>query len=174
MKSRTIPVPWPLLLILHFLFATLGGMVVGFIPEVVTSRLFYNTGIEAYSPLIALTALVLGYFAGARVLGFRAGNWTWTLGLIWLLIGVRELTSYWNASWSPEKTRWEYALANLFGPTLRCSGTECLYEFLFTTPFVASLTYSIGLYSRKRREAAGAASSIMMKPKASTHGTNGS
>jgi hypothetical protein len=136
---------WPMLVAFHFLLAAAGGMLIGFLPEGLVSRLYYNSGIEPYSPVIALVAFLLGYFLSFRVLGLRAAEWTWILGVLWLLFGV-----HWNASWSPEKTRWGYALANLFGATLKCSGSECLYEMVFTTPFTASVTYSIGAYLRRR------------------------
>lgn len=141
---------WPALLALHFLFATAGSLLFGFLPEGLVGGLYYNTGIEPYSPLIALIGFFLGYFLSFRILGLRTAEWTWTLGVLWLLVGAHELTSHWNASWSPEKTRWGYALANLFGPTPKCSGSECLYELVFTTPFAASMTYSIGAFLRRR------------------------
>jgi hypothetical protein len=126
-------------------------MLLGFLPEALTSRLYYNSGLEPYSPAIAASALLLGYFVSSRVLSSRAAMWTWLVGVLWLLVGVQELTSHWSANWSPEKTRWGYALANLFGPTLKCSGSECLYELFFTTPLAASVMYSIGAYLRERR-----------------------
>ena len=63
---------------------------------------------------------------------------------------------YTDFVWPPsvvavEKTRWGYAIANLFGPTIKYSGSECLYELLFTTPFAASVTYSLGAYLRRRQ-----------------------
>ena len=138
-----------MLLACHFFVAVAGGMLIGFFPEALVSRFYYNTGLEPYSPAIAASALLLGYFA-ARHLGLRAATWTWTIGVLWLLLGVHELTSGWSASWSLVKTRWEFAFANLFGSTLKCSGSECLYELFYTTPFTASVTYSVGACLRKR------------------------
>ena len=40
---------------------------------------------------------------------------------------------------------------NLFGPTLKCSNSECLGELFFTIPFTASVTYSLGAYIRRLR-----------------------
>lgn len=142
---------WPAQLVFHFSVAAAGGMFVGFLPEALISQLYYNTGIEAYSPIIAISAFLLGYFVSFRILSLRAATWTWVLGLVWLAVGVRGLSSGWGASWSPEKTPLGYVLANLFGPTLKCSGSDCLYEIVFTTPFAASITYSIGAYLRQRR-----------------------
>jgi hypothetical protein len=144
------PLPWPVLLALHFFLAVAGGMLIGFLPEALVSRAYYNTGLEPYSPANAASALLLGYFVSYR-LRVRVAMWTWTIGALWLVIGVNELTRHWSASWSPEKTRWGYAIANLFGPTIRCSDSECLYELLVTTPFAASVMYSIGAYLRNRQ-----------------------
>lgn len=148
---RKMLVVWPVHLTLHFLLATGGGMLIGFCPEALIGKLYYNTGIEAYSPAIALTAFLLGYLVSFRLLSPRTATWTWVVGALWLLVGIQELTIGWNASWSPERSRWSYAVANLFGSTLRCSGSECLDELLFTTPFAASVMYSIGAYLRERR-----------------------
>ena len=126
-------------------------MFIGFLPEALVGQLYYNTVIGAYSPIIAISAFLLGYFVSFRILSLRAATWTWTLGLVWLLVGVHELSSHWSAWWSPEKTLRGYVLANLFGPTLKCSGSECLYEVVLTTPFAASIMYSIGAYIRQHR-----------------------
>ncbi len=142
---------WPVLLVFHFFLAAAGGMFIGFLPEALCEKLYYNTGLEPYSPMIAVCAFLLGYFVSFRMFSLRAATWTWTLGLLWLTIGVHELSMHWSFWWSPEKTVWGYVLANLFGATLKCSGSECLYELLFTTPFAASITYSMGAYLRKRR-----------------------
>lgn len=142
---------WIGLLAIHFLIASVGGMLVGFLPEGLIGRLYYNTGFEPYSPAIACSALLLGYFVASKILGGRGANWTWLAGILWLLVGIWDVTRFWSASWSPEKTRWGYMLANLFGPTPRCSSTECLYELFYTTPFAASVMYSVGNFARQRR-----------------------
>jgi hypothetical protein len=145
------PFLWLALLVWHFVIAAVGGMFIGFLPEALVSRIYYNTGFEPYSPAIATSAFLLGYFVSYRFLSARVAIWTWAIGVAWLVVGVYELTSHWSASWSPEKTRWGYAIANLFGSTLKCSGSECLYEVFFTTPFAASVLYSIGAFLRKRQ-----------------------
>jgi hypothetical protein len=141
---------WIKSLVLHYLIAVVVSMIVGFLPEIIIGKLYYNTGLEPYSPLIALTAFLLGYFVSLRVRGGRAATFVWTLGLCWMLFGIYDTAS----SWSPltrVATRWEYVLNSLFGPASRCSGSECLGELVFTTPFTASVTYSMGAYFRKRR-----------------------
>ncbi len=142
---------WPALLAFHFFLAAAGGMFIGFLPEALVSQLYLNTVIGAFSPIIALAAFLLGYFVSFRILSLRAAAWAWIPGLAWLIVGVRELSSGWSPSWSPEKTVAGFVLANLFGSTVKCSGSECLYELVFTTPFAASITYSIGAYLRRRR-----------------------
>jgi hypothetical protein len=103
----------PVLLASHFVLAVAGAMIVGFLPEALLSKLYYNSGLEPYSPVIAAAALLLGYLVGFRLLSLRTATWTWVPGVLWLLVGVQQLTSHWGASWSPEKTRWGYAIANL-------------------------------------------------------------
>ena len=144
--------PWPISWLAHYFVGVLGAMIIGFFPEAFVSRMYYNTGIEPYSPMIAATAFLLGYFVAGRILNGRAATFVWIIGLAWMVFGIYDETRYWSASWSPEKTRWGYALANFFGPTVKCSGSECLAELLFTTPFTASITYSIGAYLRRLRK----------------------
>jgi hypothetical protein len=150
---------WPLSWVVHYFVAVAGAMIIGFLPEALVSRMYYNTGIEPYSPMIAITALLLGFFVGRFIFDGRAAAFVWIIGLAWMVFGIYDTTRYWSASWSPEKTRWGYMLANLFGPTLKCGASECIGELLFTTPFTASITYSIGAYLRKRRDARGEARS---------------
>lgn len=133
------------------LVAVAGALIIGSLPEVVLSRAYYNTYLDPYSPAIALIAFLLGYFVSPRVRKGQAATFVWVVGFLWLIYGMYDTVGYWGASWSPEKTRWSYMLANLFGPTYKCSGSECLGELLFTTPFAASVTYSIAAYIRRRR-----------------------
>ncbi len=144
---------WPLSWLAHFFVAVVGAMIIGFLPEALLSGVYYNTGIEPYSHMIAITAFLLGYFVSLFIFDGRAAAFVWIIGLAWMVFGIYDMTRYWSASWSPEQTRWGYMLANLFGPTLKCSGSECMGELFFTTPFTASITYSIGAYVRKRRDA---------------------
>jgi len=72
-------------------------------------------------------------------------------GVLWLAFGIYGETRLWSASWSGETTRLQYAFAEFFGPTSKCSGSECLNEVFFTMPFVASVMYSFGAYLRGRR-----------------------
>lgn len=143
---------WPLCWVAHYFIAVVGGMIIGFLPESFASQLYYNSGLEPYSPIIAATAFLLGYLVAGSIFQGRAATFAWIIGLAWMLFGIYAETRSWSASWSTEKTRWSYMLANLFGPTLKCSGTECMGELFFTTPFTASITYSVGAYLRKRRD----------------------
>ena len=125
-------------------------MIIGFFPEGLVSQKYYNTGLEPYSPMIAATAFLLGYFVAGRILHGRAADFVWIVGFVWLLVGI-YITATSIPSWSPERNPWNYMLANLFGPTSKCD-SECLGEVLFTTPFTASITYSVGAYLRKRQK----------------------
>jgi hypothetical protein len=131
--------------------AVVGAMVIGFPLEALLERGYDNTGLAAYSPAIAFTAFLLGAFVSRRIRKGQAANFVWVIGLLWMMCGMFDSMNGWSASWSPEKTRWGYMLAELFGPTNKCSDSECLFELLFTTPFTASITYSIGAYIRKRQ-----------------------
>ena len=142
---------WPLVLIFHFLLAAGGGMLIGFLPEALVGRPYYNTGLEPYSPMIAVSAFLLGYFLSSRLLDLPSARWTWIIGLAWLLFGIWDDTRHWSPMWSVEKTRWRYVLANFFGPTISCSDSECIGELMYTTPFAASVTYSLGAFLRNRR-----------------------
>lgn len=146
--------PWMRSLIslaVQYVVAVAGAMIIGFGPEAVLGRAYYNTYLEPYSPAIALIGFLLGYFVSPRVRKGKAATFVWVVGLLWLIYGMYDSVGYWSASWSPEKTRLGYILANFFGPTDKCSATECAGEFLFTTPFTASVAYSIAAYIRKRR-----------------------
>jgi len=126
-------------------------MIIGFLPELYLSFLYHGTVLEGFAPAIALTALLLGYFVSRRVFRARAARWTWIIGLLWLSFGIYDETRFWSPSWSSEKTRLAFAFAEFFGPTSKCSDSECLDVVLFTCPFVASVTYSIGAYLRERK-----------------------
>ena len=126
-------------------------MALGFFPEGTLGHYWYNTGLEPYSPMIALIALLSGYFIVSAGFSQQAATSTWIVGAVWLAFGIYDTGRGWDASWSPEKTRLAYVLANLFGSTVKCSGSECLGELIFTTPFTACVMYSIGAYIKTRR-----------------------
>ncbi len=149
--ASTLGELWPVSLIAHYLVAVAGGMMIGALPEAFLSRLYYNTGLEPFAPTIAITALLLGYFVSHRVFRARAATWTWIIGLLWLAFGIYDETKFWSASWSSEKTRAGYALAEFFGPASKCGDSECLCEVFYTMPFVASVMYSLGAYLWKRK-----------------------
>jgi hypothetical protein len=131
--------------------AVVGAMVISFPLEALLEGGYDNTGLAAYSPAIAFTAFLLGAFVSGRIRKGQAANFVWIIGLLWLLFGMYDETRYWSAIWSVEKTHLGYILANFLGPADRCSGSECLGELFYTTPFAASITYSIGAYIRKRQ-----------------------
>ena len=138
-------------LVAQYVVAVGGAMIIGLLPEAYLSRFYYNTDLNPYSPAIALAALVLGYLVSVRIRKGQAATFVWVVGLLWLAFGMYDSTRNWSASWSPEKTRWAYIVANFLGPTYACSGSECLNELFFTTPFTASIAYSIGAYIRRRQ-----------------------
>jgi hypothetical protein len=149
LDKKILP-PWPVPLILHFLVATIGSIMIGIVPEAIVSRFYYDTGLEAYSPAIALIALLLGYFVSFRLFGEKMASWIWLLGIAWLLFGIHSLVSTWDPRWD-RVGRWQSVINNLFGKSSNCSNRECLGEFMFTTPFVSSVTYSLGAFLRSRK-----------------------
>ena len=130
-----------LLFLFHLFVAVICSMVIGFFPEAFAGRYYLNTGIEAYSPVILVTATTLGYLLN-RKLGHSAAQWVWVAGLVWLAFGINDESRFWHNSLY--SSRLSFILDNFFGSTTKCSGTECLCEFLFTTPAAATLGYSLG------------------------------
>jgi hypothetical protein len=128
-------------LFLQAVVAVLGSMLIGILPEAFTGRYYYNSGLEAYSPAILAVAIILGYLA-TRKYGHSPAMWVWIIGLAWLAFGVYEESSYWHMGLAP--SRLDFIASNFFGSTRRCSDTECLGEFFFTTPFAATVGYSLG------------------------------
>ena len=145
---------WLLFLLLHCLILAVGSMTLGLAAEAAWGNYWLNTGLDGYSPMIALVALLSGYFVVSQGQSRHAAPWMWTVGTVWLAFGIFDTAwgpDAWNATWSPEKTRLAHVIANLFGPTDRCNSSECLTEIIFTTPFTASVMYSIGAYIKIRR-----------------------
>jgi hypothetical protein len=134
---------------LHFMIGVGLSMVFGLVPEAFLGHLYYNTGFEAFGPAIALTGLILGFFFSVGVRNGQGASLAWIFGAVWLGVGFHGVASGWSPMWAPEKSSWDYAVANLFGRTSVCSASECLIELLFTKPSTASITYSIGSLVRK-------------------------
>ncbi len=128
-------------LCLKFVVAVMGSMLIGFLPEALIGRYYYNSGFEAYSPAIFVTAIMLGYLV-ARSLGHSPAMWVWIIGLLGLAYGAYSESSQWYKGLA--HSRLDYIAANFFGPTSKCSDTECLNELVFTTPFAATVGYSVG------------------------------
>jgi hypothetical protein len=116
-------------------------MVIGFLPEAFISRYYYNSGFEAYSPAIFATAIMLGYLV-TRLLGHSPAMWVWIVGLVWLAYGAYDGSRQWYMGLA--HSRLDYIVANFFGPSSKCSDTECLDELFVTTPFAATVGYSLG------------------------------
>ena len=137
-------------LAVQYFVAVVGGLIIGFFLEMFLSRAYDQTPLASFTA-IALTAFLLGYFISPRIRKGHAATFVWVVGLLWFIYGAYDSVSYWSASWSPEKTRWSYMLAQLFGPTSTCGDSECLGELFFTAPLITSISYSTGAYIRKRR-----------------------
>jgi hypothetical protein len=96
-----------------------------------------------------MTAFAFGAIVSYPIDRMHLASWTWTVGLIWLLLGIRELTHEWSPSWSHAKSSLDYARSQLFPSNNSCSDSECLYYFFYAVPFVASAGYSVGGFARK-------------------------
>jgi hypothetical protein len=145
---------WLTLLLLHCVFLAVISMAVGLFLEAALGRYWVDTGLEPFAPMIALVALLTGYFAVSPGKRQRAAAWTWTVGVLWLAFGIYDTawgSDAWNPMWSNQKTRLAYVIANLFSSTNKCRDSECIGELIFTIPFTASVMYSIGAFIKIRR-----------------------
>jgi hypothetical protein len=153
LSSETTWKEWLLLLLLHCVYLAVASMTVGFLLEAALGHFWTDTILEPFAPGTALVALLTGYFVVSRGQSRRAAAWMWTVGVVWLAFGIYDMawgSDAWDPTWSTEKTRFAYVIAELFGPTDKCSGSECLGELIFTMPFAASVMYSIGAYIKLR------------------------
>ncbi|MGA3264584.1 MAG: hypothetical protein ABSC47_11130 [Terracidiphilus sp.] len=130
---------WLFALFGQFFLAVILSTVLGFFPEVVFDSRIQNTALAPFFPVIAIVALLLGYFLHPVVTKRIGATSVWIVGLLWLGYGIWETSSGWSPSWSAEPTRWSYMAHNLFGKTPQCSATECLGELIYTIPFVVSV-----------------------------------
>jgi hypothetical protein len=135
----------------HYIVAVAGGMTIGLILEGTVGRFYSHTIFEPFAPCIAMTAFALGAVVSYHLDRVHLASWTWTIGLIWLLVAIRELTHSWDPRWAHTRTAWEYARSQLLPVPLydNCGNTECLYQLLFAVPFIASVAYSAGGFARK-------------------------
>jgi hypothetical protein len=117
--------------LLHGFLAVVGSIVIGFLPELAFSHAYQSTFLEPYSPAICMVAFVLGGVLNMRV-GQSAARWVWVGGTAWLALAFAEFGAT------------QEFLNNFFGTSDKCGSSECLYELIFTTPFAASLAYSLG------------------------------
>ena len=81
---------YPVRLATHYFVAVAGGMSIGIILEGTVGRLYNHTAVEPFVPCIAITSLVLGLLVSNRIDRVQLASWTWTIGLIWLCVGIRS------------------------------------------------------------------------------------
>lgn len=132
-----------------------GGVIAGFIPEVMFGYVIHRTPLEPFAPAISVIAMLLGFYIAPRLLPGGAFL-AWLPGLLWLGYGMWDESRHWNPSWSDVPSRWQYAVNNFL--TTRCGSTECLGELIFTYPFAASVAYSVGAIAGRRRDRCSGAS----------------
>jgi hypothetical protein len=85
---------------------------------------------------------IMGYLVNRNVRDLT-GLLVWLVPLAWLIYGISESAMSYSQAWA-HQSRSAYIWDNFFGT--RCSGSECLDELLFTTPFLSSVSYSITSY----------------------------
>jgi len=140
---------WLFAVIAQFVLAVIVSAVPGILLEAFLDSQFHNSFLDNYWLLPALIALLLGYFLDPPVTKRVGAPWVWIVGLLWLAVGIWETSSGWSPAWSTEPNRWIYMAHSLFGKTAQCSGSECMSELVFTMPFIASVTYSLGAFVRE-------------------------
>lgn len=117
-------------------------------------KLFRLTMDVPYSPLFWGSGLLIGFLLNRRTLS-RAACWVWVGGAVWLAIGMLDSYSppgshpWYNPPWCPPAgcsfvEQVKDGLFDLSGD--KCGGSECLGEFIFTTPVFASVAYSLGAW----------------------------
>ncbi len=137
---------FPIIVVLHFVGATLISMVVGFIPEATLGQWIFSHvthSLEPFSPFVAAIAAVLGFLV-ARSWHDRRAVWAWIPGLLWFALGIHSMllvngivqSGQWVGS-SPSRFLFDNLLSD------KCGDTECLNELFFTTPLVCSVAYSL-------------------------------
>ena len=93
----------------------------------------------------------LGALLGGAIMGYLVNRnardltalLVWLVPLAWLIYGISESATSYSQAWA-HQSRSAYIWDKFFGT--RCSGSECLDELLFTTPFLSSVSYSITSY----------------------------
>jgi hypothetical protein len=94
-----------------------------------------------------LGGAIMGYLVNRNVRDLTA-LLVWLLPLAWLIYGISESAMSYSHAWA-HQSRSAYIWDNFFGT--RCSGSECLDELLFTTPFLSSISYSVTSYIMSRK-----------------------
>jgi len=146
--SRTFLL-YPVRVFAHYVVAAVSGMTIGLVLEGTVGRVYARTIFEPYVPCIAITAFVFGLLVSYRIDRVHLASWTWTIGLLWFLTAIRELTHGWDPRWAHTRTAWGYAKSQLIPSYHSCADSECLYYLFYTVPLVASVAYSLGGFARK-------------------------
>jgi hypothetical protein len=104
-----------------------------------------------FDPIFWAPGFVIGFLL-IRPLKQPAACWVWILGIIWLAVGVHE-SLYWYHLYYPryygtcsawDNIKNEFVLMD----SSRCGGSsEILKGFVFTTPALSSVGYSLGAWA---------------------------
>lgn len=123
--------------VLHVAIATVGGLIFAFFgSSVFSGGAVFN---EPVWSAAIIGGAVLGFLVNRR---FRDGYaaLAWVIPLVWVVYGVFDEAHHFSHAWS-QQTLLGDLWDNFFGAD--CGGSECLYELLFSAPFLSSLAYSL-------------------------------
>ncbi len=136
--------------VLHFVIGVGLSMVLGFLPAALLDSALLNPRSSLpFSPTIAIVGLILGYYLSVQIAAGKGSTFIWIPGLLWLGIALYSTAQSWSPTWAHENSRWAFALNNYFGRGSSCADSECLTFCHLSS--VASLTYSLGAFIRRRR-----------------------
>ncbi len=141
-------------LLFHVAVALLGSAVaaipLGWLVSVILSevRILPPTLAVAYNPLVWVTPFFVGLFVN-RFTRHKSAAVVWVVGLLFLLgmmlwdMSILKRGGH-NQNLTPGGY-WGYEFRQLFSTSEKmCGDSECLGQLLVTTPFIVTVTYSLG------------------------------
>jgi hypothetical protein len=142
---------------LHFLIATIGGMVLFTLFTVMAYETFSILGIGlrgrhafVYDPFIWLPGLLLGLIVNRRMQNRSACLVGVVAGIFLIMVMRWDISTIEAVAFYRDKAAghfWRYEFQQLFSPDDRtCATSECLGKLLFTAPFLLSTAYSLGAF----------------------------
>jgi len=116
--------------VLHCVYVVLVSMLLGLLPDALVPNVYGGASALGPFPPFTIGVAIASGIVVARFFHDRRAVWAWVPSLLWLLLAL----SGWNRSG-------QWLLDNFF--TNKCGETECVYELMYTVPFVISLSYAV-------------------------------